>query len=276
MRRAELGLTQKQLAERMGTSHSAISRVESGQHRASVATLERLAQALEVRFVIGFETGPVEAPVRERRRWAEPGISRTVLRTPASKDRRSRSDVMFDEHFGRQDAHPPYVPCQGMIQRVRYPDWHEMREYWADDEGALLDAYVPATGESDWQRVVDAIRSTDSSRRYTEDGRPQDMPPDVREIFKRAQTAACLWQVEPVRELRINCHFFHEAEIEFDFDPSEIVGQEQLNVVCDFMRTVGLALRLPVEIGIESREPRPPAALCYEPDADEIQSLWQP
>jgi hypothetical protein len=31
----------------------------------SVATLERLAQALEVRLVIGFETGPVEAPVRE-------------------------------------------------------------------------------------------------------------------------------------------------------------------------------------------------------------------
>ncbi len=65
MRRAELGLTQEQLADRMGTSHSAISRIESGQHRTSVATLERLAQALEVRFVMGFETGPVEAPVRE-------------------------------------------------------------------------------------------------------------------------------------------------------------------------------------------------------------------
>jgi ribosome-binding protein aMBF1 (putative translation factor) len=65
MRRAELGLTQEQLAERMGTSHSAISRVESGQHRASVATLERLAEALEVRFVMGFETGPREAPLRE-------------------------------------------------------------------------------------------------------------------------------------------------------------------------------------------------------------------
>jgi ribosome-binding protein aMBF1 (putative translation factor) len=64
-RRAELGLTQGQLAKRMGTSHSAISRIESGQHRTSVATLERLAQALEVRFVIGFETGPREAPVRE-------------------------------------------------------------------------------------------------------------------------------------------------------------------------------------------------------------------
>ena len=64
-RRAELGLTQEQLAERMGTSHSAISRIESGQHRMSVATLERLGQALEVRFVMGFESGPPEAPVRE-------------------------------------------------------------------------------------------------------------------------------------------------------------------------------------------------------------------
>lgn len=65
MRRAELGLTQKQLAGRMGTSHSAVSRIESGQHRTSVATLERLAHALEVRFVMGFESGPEDAPVRE-------------------------------------------------------------------------------------------------------------------------------------------------------------------------------------------------------------------
>jgi transcriptional regulator with XRE-family HTH domain len=65
MRGAELELTQEQLAERMGTSHSAISRIESGQHRTSVATLERLANALEVRLVMGFETGPRESPVRE-------------------------------------------------------------------------------------------------------------------------------------------------------------------------------------------------------------------
>lgn len=65
VRRAELGLTQEQLAERMGTSHSAISRIESGQHRTSVTTLERLARALEVKFVMGFETGPRDAPVRE-------------------------------------------------------------------------------------------------------------------------------------------------------------------------------------------------------------------
>lgn len=53
-RRAQLGLTQEELAERMGTSHSAISRIESGQHRTNVDTLQRLAAALETELEIGF------------------------------------------------------------------------------------------------------------------------------------------------------------------------------------------------------------------------------
>jgi ribosome-binding protein aMBF1 (putative translation factor) len=64
-RRMELGLTQEGLAKRMETSHSAISRIESGQHGTSVQTLQRLAAALEMRFVMGFEHGPAEEPVRE-------------------------------------------------------------------------------------------------------------------------------------------------------------------------------------------------------------------
>ena len=63
--RMNLGLTQAKLAERMGTSHSAISRIESGQHPTTVATLQRLAEALDLRFVVGFESGSSEKPVRE-------------------------------------------------------------------------------------------------------------------------------------------------------------------------------------------------------------------
>jgi ribosome-binding protein aMBF1 (putative translation factor) len=55
LRRGELGLTQKELAERVGTSHSAISRLESGQHRASIATLERVGEALGLRLVVSLE-----------------------------------------------------------------------------------------------------------------------------------------------------------------------------------------------------------------------------
>lgn len=53
-RRMVLGLSQKELAERMGTSHSVISRIESGQNRTSVETLRRIAEALETHLVLGF------------------------------------------------------------------------------------------------------------------------------------------------------------------------------------------------------------------------------
>ena len=65
MHRGRLGLSQKELARRVGTSHSAISRLESGRHQTSVATLQRVATALGVRLVMGFESGPADRPKRE-------------------------------------------------------------------------------------------------------------------------------------------------------------------------------------------------------------------
>ncbi|MGI8616555.1 MAG: hypothetical protein ACR2L4_07225 [Actinomycetota bacterium] len=42
-----------------------MSRMESGRHKTSVATLQRVAQALDLRLVLGFESGPRERQVRE-------------------------------------------------------------------------------------------------------------------------------------------------------------------------------------------------------------------
>jgi ribosome-binding protein aMBF1 (putative translation factor) len=55
IRRTELGLNQEALADRMGTSHSVISRLESGRHSFSVATMLKVARALDMKLVIGFE-----------------------------------------------------------------------------------------------------------------------------------------------------------------------------------------------------------------------------
>ena len=65
MRRARLGLSQQQLAERMGTTASVISRIESGQHRTGAETLRRLAAALEGSAVVGFEFDTDGEPERE-------------------------------------------------------------------------------------------------------------------------------------------------------------------------------------------------------------------
>lgn len=65
MRRARLGLSQRQVAERMRTTTSVVSRIESGQHRTSAETLRRLAEALEGHAVLGFEFGTSSRPERE-------------------------------------------------------------------------------------------------------------------------------------------------------------------------------------------------------------------
>jgi len=51
----EYGLTQEELAKRVGTSHSQIARVESGRHATSLTTLIRIAHALDLKLLLGFE-----------------------------------------------------------------------------------------------------------------------------------------------------------------------------------------------------------------------------
>lgn len=53
--RTQYGLTQEELAERVGTTASAISRLESGQHRPSLDTLSKLAHAYGGHLLVAFE-----------------------------------------------------------------------------------------------------------------------------------------------------------------------------------------------------------------------------
>ena len=57
--RAHADLSQAELAERMGTSQSAIARLESGRFKPSTRTLEKLAAATGMRLRIVLE--PVKA-----------------------------------------------------------------------------------------------------------------------------------------------------------------------------------------------------------------------
>ncbi len=53
--RMEHGLTQEELAARVGTSYSQISRIENGRQRTSLDTLLRIAHALDLKMIVGFE-----------------------------------------------------------------------------------------------------------------------------------------------------------------------------------------------------------------------------
>ena len=51
--RAEAGLTQAELAERMNTTQSAVARLEGGGTRPNLETLEKLASAVGQELVVG-------------------------------------------------------------------------------------------------------------------------------------------------------------------------------------------------------------------------------
>ncbi len=65
-RRYELDLTQKEVAERAGTSHSFISKVEGGDHIPTIPVLKRILAVLDEELLIGIERRvPDEEPERE-------------------------------------------------------------------------------------------------------------------------------------------------------------------------------------------------------------------
>jgi ribosome-binding protein aMBF1 (putative translation factor) len=54
-RRYELGLTQQQVAEQAGTSHSFISKLERGDHIPTIPVLQRILRVLDEELLIGIE-----------------------------------------------------------------------------------------------------------------------------------------------------------------------------------------------------------------------------
>ena len=56
--RGARGWTQQQLAEQLGTTNTAVSRMESGRHAVSLDTLQRLSDVLGVAFMISPTTMP--------------------------------------------------------------------------------------------------------------------------------------------------------------------------------------------------------------------------
>ncbi len=65
-RRYELELTQQDVAERAGTSHSFVSKLERGDHIPTIPVLQRILDVLDEQLLIGIERHvPDEEPERE-------------------------------------------------------------------------------------------------------------------------------------------------------------------------------------------------------------------
>jgi len=81
--RAVLGLTQEELALRVGTTQSSIARLESGRQQPSLSFLRRVAEALGARLEVSLvpreerrkAAGAVEAMAEQGAFWSERAVA---------------------------------------------------------------------------------------------------------------------------------------------------------------------------------------------------------
>ncbi|MEH0937760.1 hypothetical protein [Micromonospora psammae] len=129
--------------------------------------------------------------------------------------------------------------------------WNDVAE-WFEPDGSLLDAYVLDADETDWQRVIDLVRSQGWRFDYTVEGQSLPLPQRAADIFAHRCEAAVTMHIWPAPQLMVNTHFFSEDEVEFDFDRTELQGQNQLDLLCCFMRSLGRQLGKPVRLTPEN------------------------
>lgn len=90
--RAKAGLTQDAVAERMGTTKSAISRLEAaGRHAPSLATLKRYAVAVGCELQVKLVPKKTHVTLKRHRKEASSDNAHTALGVKESRLRRERA-----------------------------------------------------------------------------------------------------------------------------------------------------------------------------------------
>jgi hypothetical protein len=112
--------------------------------------------------------------------------------------------------------------------------WETVRDEFAFD-GSWRDIYVFGTTIVDWQRALDAIRLAGYKLTYFVADQPTEMPTRAVAAFPLPDESIRLLSVLFAGVLA-NCHFFTDEEIEFDIDPREVKGQQELSALLGFMQ----------------------------------------
>ena len=129
--------------------------------------------------------------------------------------------------------------------------WETVRDEFAFD-GSWRDIYIFGTTIADWQRTLDTIRSAGYRLAYFRDDQPTEMPSKAEDAFPLPDECDRMLSVW-FGDVLANCHFFTVEEIEFDIDPREVKGQQELNGLFVFMRCLAHATEREVVLTAEDR-----------------------
>jgi len=150
-----------------------------------------------------------------------------------------------------------------MDPRLAAPDF--------DDDGALRDIYVLGTTIADWQAVWDMLREDAGRLTFAMDGTALEPPESVAEVFAHQGAHGFLASYR-LGGVLLNCHFFTVEEIEFDLDPRDVDGPDDVAALAQFMAALGRATAKAVILTMENSQQAVIAR--FDPVPDRVG--WQP
>jgi hypothetical protein len=141
-------------------------------------------------------------------------------------------------------------------------EWNTVAADFARD-GALRDIYILRTTSSDWQHALDTICATATGIEFRRGDQPLPLPSSASAIFDSSSGLGRLLTFH-IGSIGLACHFFHDADIEFDFWPHDLAGQSDLDDLFRFIQRLGDSVGKPVVVSPENSPDN--AFLRYSPD----------
>lgn len=150
--------------------------------------------------------------------------------------------------------------------------WDEVED-WFDPQtnGVLPDVRVEGTSVADWQAVLDLVRSSGWPCQYAVGGRPSELPDRAADMIERPDDETVDLRVWPAEGMLTIFRMYGVEQIDFDVDLRELQGQDRLDLLCGFLRSLGRMLSKPVVLTPESCPDLP--VLGYVPAADRVMML---
>ena len=145
-------------------------------------------------------------------------------------------------------------------------EWEEIQTAFEWD-GSWRDLYVLGASRDDWQRILDALRSSGYVLRFWRDHDAQPVPESVDSLFVGESEQSSLLSTV-VEGVTVNAHFFQDDEVEFDIDPREVSTVARAEAVFGLMRLIGQAVQKPVRLTPENMSEL--VLIGYDPASDSL------
>lgn len=130
--------------------------------------------------------------------------------------------------------------------------WEDYKHEF-DFDGSWRDIYVLNTSVDNWQRLIDFLHSSVYQINFFAGGDEVALSQQAAEILDLCPDSSGYLEIL-LGEVTLNCRFFCEQQIEFDFDPREIHSEIQAKQVFDFMCQLSQSLSKEVILTAENAE----------------------